>query len=227
MAGIVVIISILFLFIANYGDSSDYMYNDANHDITDNKLEMVKEDFKSNYSNITNIPKEYYTRPKFYYSQDIIDKFKSQTQSATYGYGAYPGEVSYNSSDLKKDQYLDIYTFVHSVPGVNTYQGIGLILISPNDDLFETYVEPSDVLLQPINIDNPKKNQNWTYFVTMKIITKENIPKGKYEFRLETVSPSQEKRNEYYNVTQNVAVRYVEVSPFQPSKFFDFILYVQ
>lgn len=230
MAGIVVIISILFLFVINDSNDNDYVYNDSNNDILDNKLEMVKYDFKNNYSNITNIPKEYYTRPEFYYSQDMISKFKGQTQGATYGYGAYPGDVSYNSSNIKKGQYFDIYTFVHSDQGVITYQGLGLTLISPNDQLFETYVEPSDILLYPVNMNDTKndteKNQNWTYLVAMKIITKENIPKGKYEFRLETVSSSQEKRNEYYNITQNATVRYVEVSPFQPSKFFDFILYV-
>lgn len=201
-------------------------HNDKDGAFTTDKLERIATDFKNNYSNVTDIPEEYYTRPEFYYSWDMIDKLKNMPQKATYGYGAYPGEVAYNSSGIKKGQHFDVYTFVHSAPGVITYQGIGLMLISPNDQLFDTYVEPSDVLLYPINISDTKKNRNWTYLVTMRIVTKEDIPKGKYEFRLDTVSPSQEKRDEYYNITQSMTARYVELSPFQPSKFFDFILYV-
>lgn len=206
--------------------STTNRYSDKDGTFTADKLERIKTDFKNNYSNITDIPKEYYTRPEFYYSQDMVSKLKNMSQKATYGYGAYPGEVSYNSSDAKKEQHFDVYTFVHSAPGVITYQGLGLILISPNDQLFDTYVEPHEVLLYPINISDTKKNQNWTYLVTMRIITKEDIPKGRYEFRLDTVSPSQEKRDEYYNTTQSMTARYVELSPFQPSKFFDFVLYV-
>lgn len=220
---VVIIISTYLLATDRYG------YKD--NAFTIGNLEIIKTDFKNNYSNITNIPKEYYTRPEFYYSQDVIDKLKNVPQKATYGYGAYPGEVSYNSSDIKKGQHFDVYTFVHSAPGVITYQGLGLMLISPNDQLFETYIEPSEILLYPANINDAKndkkKNQNWAYLITMIVIAKEDIPKGKYEFKLDTISPSQEKRYEYYNITQSMTARYVELSPFQPSKFFDFILYVQ
>lgn len=221
----VIIVSIFtYLSIANRnGDNKDTF--------TIDKLEGIKTDFKNNYSNITDIPREYYTRLEFYYSQDMIDKLKNMSQKATYGYGAYPGEVSYNSSGIKKGQYFDVYTFVHSAPGVITYQGLGLTLRSSDDQLFETYVEPSEILLYPVNLNDTKndtkKNQNWTYLVTMRVVAKDDVHKGKYDFKLDTISPSQEMRDEYYNITQGMNVRYVELSPFQPSRFFDFILYVQ
>lgn len=225
---VIVIISIyIFSSIIDYGDNSNNIGDSGSANIAvSDEFERIKENFKSNYSAIISIPKEYYVRPEFYYSQEIIDIFKNQAQQSMYGYGAYPGEVSYNVFDFKKGQHLDVYTFVHSAPGVNTYQGMRLLLRSPDDLLFETYVDPSDILLQPINISSSENPQNWTYIIKMTIVSREDIPKGKYEFKLDIESPSQEKRSEYYDIVQNMNGMYVENSPFQPSKFFDFILYV-
>ncbi len=187
-------------------------------------FDKVKREFQSGsyltYKNITDIPEEYYRRPDFYPS---YGKFKNKVnnQPGAYGYGAYPSEVSYNVSGLKAGQYLDVYTFVHSSYDAGNNQGLRLSLESFDTDLFETYTEPSDILLSHLSLDSPKTTPNWTYRIKMRITAKKNIPEGRYMFKLKAYPPSLEKEKEYQNITE----KYTSIGFIQPGKFFDFVLY--
>lgn len=227
MVGIVTVVAISIIFFVCIPKSGiDTNQQSFERDELDNKgFEEVKKEFQSDYMVISKIPKKYYTRPEFYPNYET---YKNQTIKGQFGYGAYPGEVTYNFNGLTKDQYIDVYTFVISSFGVYTYQGMKLILKSPDDSLFETYVEPSDILLLPLNMTEQAVGQedgefSWAYRIKMKIATKKDIPEGKYIFKLRAGAPSNEKRQEYLNITNNTM--YVDGGIFQTEKFFDFMLY--
>ncbi len=215
MVGIIAIISIsIFLF--------SYILTHSNDD-----LEKLKKEFQSGnyetYTKIADIPEKYYTKPDFYPSYDAYKNRKGISQSGSYGYGAYPSEVSYNVTGFKAGQYLDAYTFVHSSFDVGNYQGIRLSLKSPDDGLFETITEPSDILLSPLSLKSPETTPNWTYRIKMRITAKKDVPEGRYVFKLNAGPPSPEKQTEYSKMVNN----YTSGGFIQPGKFFDFVLYAK
>jgi len=214
MIGIIVIISISIFLLYYYGGFSNNNSND---------LENLKTGLQSGnynvYTTIADIPEESYKKPDFYPSYESFKDKKDRSQTGTYGYGAYPAEVSYNVTGLKAGQYIDVYTFVHSSYDVGNYQGMRLSLSSPGGGLFEAETEPSDILLSPLSIDSPQTS-NWTYRIKMTIIAKKDIPEGKYVFKLKADPPSIETQMEYMNMTSN----YTNVGMIQPGKFFDFVL---
>lgn len=193
----------------------------------ENDFEKTKREFQSGdlklYTNIANISKEHYLRPEFYTSYDNYKNVKEQ--KGTYGYGAQPSEVSYNVTKFKKGQYLDVYTFVISSYDVGNYQGIRLILKSPDDELFETRTDPTDILLHPVILGSPENQSEWAYKIKARVIAKKDIPEGKYTFRLMPGLPSSEKQEEFQNIVRNMNGTYVNIGPIRPTEFFDFILY--
>lgn len=217
-ATIVIAIAITIVLFFTVGLNSDNnVKNPGNPD-----LETIKKDIQSNYLDISKISKEYYIRPEFYPNYDVYKNKTNRNQTASYGYGAYPGEVSYNAKGFKAEQYLDVYTFVHSSLDVGNFQGLGLSLKSPDDELFETFTDPSDILLSPVSLESPETTPNWTYRIKMRIVAKKDIPKGRYVFKLSAGQPSPEKQMEFSNMVNKYASGGNMV---QPEKFFDFVLY--
>lgn len=207
----IIIISIS-IFLLSYGDN----------------FEKTKKEFQSGdpelYYNLSKIPKDYYLNPEFYKSYDRYKSVKEQT--GTYGYGALPSKLGYNVTGLKSGQYIDTYTFVLSSYDVGNYQGLELNLSPPNGELFETYTNPSNILLHTVILGDPKKQSDWVYRIQMIITAKKDIPKGEYTFRLIPGMPSIEKQEEFQNITKNLNGTYVNIGPIRPSEFFDFILNV-
>lgn len=195
---------------------------------TRDSFNITKKEFMSgNYTKIFDIPEEYYRRSEFYPSYDIYKK-SNQTMNAVYGYGAYPGDVSGNIEKFDMGNHINFYTLVYSSFGVYSFQGFGLTLKSHNDELFDTYVEPSDILFIPFSYNITDKNLSWVYKIKMTITAKKNIPKGEYIFKLKVVQPSPENDSKFYNITKNynVSNKYMTAGMIEPSRFFDFILKV-
>ncbi len=216
MIVIAIVIAIILFFTVGL-NSDNNAKNPGNRD-----FETIKKDIQSNYLDIPKIPKEYYIRLEFYPNYDAYKNKINKNQTASYGYGAYPGEVSYNAKGFKADQYLDVYTFVHSSPDVGNYQGLGLSLKSPDNELFETFTDPSDILLSPVSLESPETTPNWTYRIKMRIVAKKDIPEGRYVFKLSAGQPSPEKQIEFTNTVN----KYISGGGMiQPGKFFDFVLY--
>jgi hypothetical protein len=186
-------------------------------------FEKVKKEFQSgNYSVIVNIPKDYYIRPEFYTNYNPNER--SEKRNAIYGFGVYPSEVTYSADNISSNQIINVYALIFASTGVYSYQGIGLNVSSQNDELFETHVEPSDILLSPKYVGNTSEaSSDWAYKLNITVTTKKEIPKGVYEFKLITGNPSSEKDREYRKVNGT----YVSGSPIQPSKLFDFVLEVK
>lgn len=194
----------------------------------DSDFEKIKGEFQSgdleSYRNASNIPREYYLKPEFYPSYNVYKDIEEQ--KGTYGYGAYPDSVFYTVNKFDANRYIDIYTFVHSSYDVGNYQGMELNLISPNDTLFETGINPTDILLHPIILGDPEKQSSWSYRIQMIITSKIDIPKGEYIFSLTAGSPSLEKQKEFQNITQSMNGKYINIGPIRPTDFFDFVLNV-
>lgn len=219
IAGIILVIFVIF-FVQTYNkDKEVHSLELGNSKEFDNKsLDDVKKEFESNYSILRNIPKKFYMTPEFYPNFD-----RNHIIRGILGYGAHPGEVSYNATSFKAGQYLDIYTLVLSSYGVYSHQGLGLALQSPDNDLFTTTVEPSDILLYPLNLTDPMST-NWVYKIKITITAKKDIPDGRYVFKLIAKMPSPEKSKEFVS-KMNSTDRYVDGAMIQTENFFDFILY--
>lgn len=219
IAGIILVIFVIF-FVQTYNKDKEMpSFELGNSKEFDNKsLEDVKKEFESNYSILQNIPKKFYMMPEFYPNFD-----RNNIIRGILGYGAHPGELSYNATDFKTGQYLDIYTLVLSSYGVYSYQGLGLEFQSPDNDLFKTTVEPSDILLNPLNLTDPMST-DWVYKIKIRITAKKDIPDGRYEFKLRAKVPSAEKSDEFASKI-NSTDRYVDGAMIQTENFFDFILY--
>lgn len=163
----------------------------------DDDFQNVKSRFQSGeYNLIVNLSKEYYMKPEFYPS------YTGQNGSGKgkYGYGAYPGDVSYNTAGFQKGQQVEVYTFIHTSFDVNSYQTI-IPAMAYNSELFEVSVEPSNLVLSPV-FEAGKLTQNWTYKTKVTITAKQDIPEGKYLFKMSAPGGF-----------------------IQPGKFFDFTLY--
>lgn len=229
VAGIVLISIIFFLYTSvgtKYVNSSTYDEDEFGR----KSFDEVKNEYLSNYSVVSKIPKKYYLRPEFYPNYNIFKNLTKGKQTGAYGYGAYSSEISFNTTRLSTDQYLDVYTFIHSAYGVGTYQGINLTVKSPDGALFKTIVDPSDILLSPVNITNPE-DSDWAYRIRIRIIAKKDIPSGEYIFKLKPGRISPEKQEEYINIVNaknkinNETFRYTDLGMIQAEKFFNFVLY--
>lgn len=162
-------------------------------------FDEIKKEFRSGtFIDMANLSAEYYARPEFYVDYDTY-KQGTRKRSGRIGYGTAIIESSYNVYNFSAVQYMDVYTIIRTAPGIDSYQKFGLRLQSPDDKLFETYTDPSNITLSPTY---PEITPNWVYKIKMRIISKKDIPKGRYVFKLETIGAS-----------------------IQPEKFFDFILY--
>ncbi len=191
----------------------------------DDNLEKAKKEFQSgNYSIIVDIPKDYYIRPEFYPNYNSDERYGAR--KAIYGYGAYPADVTYIADNISVNasQGIEIYTLLFVSTGVYAYQGLGFIISSPNDELFETHIVPTNILLSPKYLGNSSNvSDDWVYKLKITVIAKKDIPIGEYIFKLQAGNPSPEKEAEYKKVNGT----YISGSPIQPSKLFEFILKVQ
>lgn len=228
MIGIIFAVSIIIILLIFI--NKDVVNKD---NIKKDDFEIMKKEFvDGNYTIIYDMPEEYYKRPEFY---PWYDNYKNlnQTGKGKYGYGAYPGKVSGSVERFDKGKNIELYALVHSSYDVITFQGINLVLNSPNNELFDTSAYPSDILLIPVlyNITDEKeyRNLSWTYKIKMTIIAKIDIPKGVYTFKLRAGSVSPENNSKFYNITKKIGKdsEYVGSSFIQLENFFDFILTIK
>lgn len=192
-------------------------------DTVDNihSFENTKRSFESgSYNIIINLPKEIYLKPEFYPSYNKSNE-ENHSKRALYGYGAYPSEVTYDAKEFKAGQEVDVYTLVHASYDVYTYQGMKLTLDSSNNEFFETQISPSEILLFPKYLENSSNvTSNWSYKIKITVSAKEDIPEGKYLFKLKADVPSPDKEAEF----RQIDGKYVSGGFIHPLKFFDFIL---
>jgi hypothetical protein len=171
-----------------------------------------------------NLTKDYYLQPDFYPSY-TINSPHDYTRWGVHGYGAFPGEISYNINNFKKGQYIDLYTFIKTGDDIETFQGMkfaidiinNMTYKNPNqnfsgqnfNDLFDVYISPNTVMFTPTfpvrseySIDN--RTYDWAYKLKITIVAKSEIHTGSYEFKLKALPPEEDIQKLYYSDIQKI-----------------------
>lgn len=204
------------------GDMSIY---DKNQKISDQKIPkpdnfiQIRRDVqKGVFYDLENLSKEYYLQPDFYPSYKANSSGHDYTRWGVHGYGAYPGEISYNIKDFEKGQYVSIFTFVKASEDIETFQGMKFnydISYNQNagdqynDGLFDVYVNPNTVMFSPTFPERSEyvigpRIYDWAYKLETTIVAKSSIPPGIYKFKLETSPPDDAIQKLYYEDIQKI-----------------------
>lgn len=189
---------------------------------------QVKRDIsKGIYYNLENLSKDYYYQPDFYPSYEPDGKENHDySRWGVHGYGAYPGEISYNIKNFKKDQYIDVYTFIKASENIETFQGIKFdfdLLHNESDQsnhsdstqLFDININPNTVMLSPTFPERSEYNvdsriYDWVYKMKIVIAAKNDIPPGVYEFNLEALPPDNNIQELYYKDIYRINQKWYE-----------------
>lgn len=154
---------------------------------------VIKRDvYAGQITDLNHISEHVYKQPELYptWESNGLQWFQNHDYSrwGVHGYGFFPGELSYSVTNMTAGDTIDIYSFLHTSWGIETWQGLKLNPVY-NSDYFNVAITPSDVLLEPTF---PKFYTNWSQKITMKITAKELIPAGTYDFSITFSSPSNE-----------------------------------
>jgi len=212
---------------------------------------QIKRDIQTGvYYDFDNLTKNYYLQPDFYPSYKSSGTH-DYTRWGVHGYGAYPGEISYNIDNFKKGQFIDIYTFVKAGEDIETFQGMrfDIDFVNSNRSLFATYIFPNTTMFSPTfperseyTINN--RTYDWVYKLKITLTANVDIPPGTYEFKLITLPPDDNTQKLYYTDIQKINQKwykcpedkkescdentvelrkkvYVNGGQFQADKFFD------
>ncbi len=172
---------------------------------------QIKRDIqKGIFYELNNLSKDYYLRPDFYPSYKNNSINHDYSRWGVQGYGAYPGEISYNINNFKKDQFINVYTFVKAGENIETFQGLKFDIDSDkSDQLFDTNITPNTVMFTPTFpvrteyiVDS--RVYDWVYKMNITIIAKKDIPSGIYKFRLMASPPDENSQKLYYEDVRKI-----------------------
>lgn len=159
---------------------------------------MKRDIYSGQIIELNKVNENIWKQPEFYptWEQNGLTWFQNHDYSrwGVHGYGFFPAELSYTVSNMTSNDQLDVYSFLHTSWGIETWQGLKLIPISSNSNLFNVVVTPNDILMDPTF---PKLYENWTQKIHMQITAKQSIPKGIYTFSIGFQTPSAELSNKY------------------------------
>lgn len=174
---------------------------------------QIKRDVQSGiFYDFDNLTKNYYLQPDFYPSYKLSNTH-DYTRWGVHGYGAYPGEISYNIKNFKKGQFVNLYTFVKAGEDIETFQGLqfGVDYINEynNSHPFDIYIDPHTIMLTPTfpgryeySIEN--RTYDWAYKLKITLVANIDIPPGTYEFKLVAFSPDDTTQKLYYSDIQKI-----------------------
>jgi hypothetical protein len=171
---------------------------------------------------LTTIEEEYYKQPEFYlnWNPSGINSFFNPPGGyfGAFGFGAYPGDTV---ATMKPGESLKLGTFFRTSWGVETYQGMQLASVFPENaesitaglkieqdpkkvrDYFDVSIEPSLFVLEP---SFGVFEKDWARKITVIIRVKQNTPSGKYVVGITPIAPPSEKEDKW--LTQ-YGLRYV------------------
>lgn len=189
----------------------------------ENFIQIKRDIQKGIFYGLENLSKEYYLQPDFYlsYRNNENNSNHDYTRWGVHGYGAYPGTIAYNIKNFKKDQYVNVYTFVKASDNIETFQGMKFdfdILnyrnIEKNSDqndsqLFDIFISPDIVMFTPTFPERSEyivesRIYEWVYKLKITISAKDDIPVGTYEFKLKALSPDENIQKLYYDDIQKI-----------------------
>ncbi len=198
---------------------SEQKISDQNIPKPENFIQIKRDIQKGIFYSLENLSKEYYLQPDFYpsYKSNNSNSQHDYTRWGVHGYGAYPGEISYNIKNFKKDQYINIYTFVKASENIETFQGMkfGFDIIydnktkQNNNQLFDIFIDPNTVMFTPTfpirsEYIVSSREFDWVYKLKVTIAAKMDIPTGRYEFKLKSLPPDDDMQKAYYEDIQKI-----------------------
>lgn len=110
-----------------------------------------------------------------------------------HGYGTFPSQISYSVTNMSAGDTINIYTYLHTSYGIETWQGVKVRLIY-NESLFSIRAEPEELLLEPTF---PKFYHNWTQKLLLNVIAKQKIPRGEYKIQMAMDAPTEQASDEW------------------------------
>lgn len=198
---------------------SEQKISDQNIPKPENFVQIKRDVQKGIFYGLENLSKDYYLQPDFYpsYKSDSNNSQHDYTRWGVHGYGAYPGEISYNVNNFKKDQYINIYTFVKASENIETFQGMkfDFDIIYDNkakqnsSQLFDIVIDPDTVMFTPTFPIRSEytvglRNYEWAYKLKVTIVAKADISPGRYEFKLKSLPPDDDIQKVYYDDIQEI-----------------------
>jgi hypothetical protein len=199
--GVVVFLSLVNLLQDSPDENDDWsaalrQYNDTLfRDLPpkERNFSIIKRDFYDNQiRDLSKISPNIYKRPEFYptwernYNMWYLGH--DYTRWGVHGYGIFPSEIQYSVINMSAGDVLNIYTFIKTSWGIETWQGLKLNVVY-NTTLFNAEAEPDLLLLEPTF---PHFYYNWTRLVKIKVTAKEKIPQGQYRFGITVSSPPED-----------------------------------
>jgi hypothetical protein len=152
---------------------------------------VIKRDiFAGQITDLSNISENIYKQPELYPTWEANGQkwFTNHDYSrwGVHGYGLFPGELSYTVSNMTSGDTVNVYSFLHTSWGIETWQGLKLIP-EYNNNIFDVSLTPDEVLLEPTF---PKFYSNWSQKINMLITAKRPVPQGDYQFSISFTTPS-------------------------------------
>ncbi len=178
-------------------------YNDVDNNIVFNELpefpsnfDIIKRDvYDGQITDLNKVSESIYKQPEFYptWERNGLSWFidHDYTRWGVHGYEFYPGEISYNVVNMTVGDEINIYSFLHTSWGIETWQGLRLVP-EYNSNYFEVSITPDEVLLEPTF---PKFYNNWSQKTTLNIIATQPVPTGIYTFSVKFDAPSSKTSN--------------------------------
>lgn len=159
---------------------------------------MIKRDLYGNQiKDLSKISDSVYKQPEFYptWERNGRSWFTEHDYSrwGVHGWGIFPSEISYSISNMSAGDTMEIYSFLHTSWGIETWQGLKIIP-KYNTTYFNVQTVPEEILLEPTF---PKFYYNWTQRLSLNITAKQKIPAGTYSFSFNVISPSDKKNEEW------------------------------
>ena len=160
---------------------------------------IIKREAEHKYMDIPNMNKSYWIQPDFYPSWKVAKSFYTDhdySRWGVYGTGAFPANLrlSVLQDELNISNGYVFYTLYKAGYGIETYQGIKLIMEGYNE-YFELVIEPNEILLEPTF---PVFSENWVQPIKLTVVVKKIPPIGTYLLSVITDTPSPEKSREWY-----------------------------
>ncbi len=187
----------------------------------ENFIQIKRDIQKGIFYGLENLSEEYYLQPDFYPSYKNSSDH-DYTRWGVHGYGAYPGTIAYNIKNFKRDQYINVYTFIKTSENIETFQGIKFNIDilnyqdiknnkseQNNSQLFDIFIDPNTVMLTPTFPERSEyvvesRTYNWAYKLKITIAANVDIPTGTYEFKLKASSPDENAQRLFYQDIQKI-----------------------
>ncbi len=151
------------------------------------------------YTNLCDLPEEYWKQPAFYGRswETAQKKFYDNPNYklwGVYGHGMMPNRVGFTFENMKEGDEFEYCSFLHNGFGVWTYQGFQLEANIYKDEVnkneyFNIEISPEEVVLSPTF---PVFEDGWTQRIKYSLEAKKEIPQGKYELRIRVKDPTEE-----------------------------------